>query len=176
MRTIDSVVLIQILTLSFNHLITFPQSSNIYTDHAEKPRRLTRIQELICKSQYTQSIREWTLTIIDHITESPICSWILWVRWHHPKQSLSHPLPTASLFTLQSHSHSSPLCGYEVMTAAFLYWWEYLWIFEGLFNLAWGEIGNQQPLWVAFTIVQHNMLQQCESSSVVKCQYHPKAH
>lgn len=44
------------------------------------------------------------------------------------------------------------------MTAAFLYWWDCLWIFEGPFNLAWEEIGKQQPLWVAFILPQHNML------------------
>lgn len=49
------------------------------------------------------------------------------------------------------------MCGGEEMTAAFLYWWECLWIFEGPLNLPWDEIRKRQPLCVAFIFPQHNI-------------------
>ncbi len=53
---------------------------------------------------------------------------------------------------------SECVCGWWDKTAAFRYWWGCLWIFEGPFNLAWEETRNQWPLWVAFILLQHNML------------------
>lgn len=80
---------------------------------------------------------------------------------HHPKHpSLCTPAPPTNLFTFQSggHKRTSAVSGGGEVTATFLYWWGCLWIFEGPFNLAWDEIRKQQPLCVAFILLQHNVI------------------
>lgn len=105
------------------------------------------------------SISEWTLTNQWPLNWSfhLLLNIVFDVARSQTMRRPSPPPPTFQPFSLAAISTRVLLCGGEPMTAAF-YWWECLWIFEGPFNLAWEETGNERPLWVAFTLPQHNML------------------
>lgn len=92
-RAIDWVVLVQVLTLSFNHLITFPQYAKFTQAMPEKSQRTL--------PNTRTHLQKWS----PHgASENGRSMWILWERWHHPEQTPA-PRSTANLFAFQPLSH-----------------------------------------------------------------------